>query len=806
MKILVCGFYNHNNFGDDCFVLALEKIFTGHEIIFTEIATIDQIKLENYEAIVVGGGDLINDFYGLKYTEILMNYSGYKIAIGVGVSFEECIYRKYILAFDDIVLRSTVDLRRLTMMMGSLHSHYLPDLVFSLDIEAPTRILSDKNIGIFLVGSMMDNNSLLFTILRITNWLASKGYILHLIPMYNENDVKNTDVDINNHVFSVSRQYSDNIVVHHKYEHDEYVKVVSQLDFAICVRFHAHVYCTILGIPFLSIPLTRKVELYNSELPSSAYNPINVIKDSNYNLLAIDVTDAKKKFNYIVENKNKIREDLIYNAKFCKSLYKHNKLQSLVINRKKRSTQPLHVIITDPEDIYIKYRDAFLIRGINPAIDNPLDLLSQNTINSLADLLCYDITLDTANEYSYGTRINFTSSLNKLRDMIYYIYADYKSKYKPPKINMNYIKQDSFNGLHRAGWSYSIGPLYCFSDEHGVFLDTYGDRTFGWASDILCSSGILPYTNYWIGFFHHTFEQEFSNNNCEEIFKSEVFRASLKLCKGIFCLTEYLADLFRKRLSDIGFGDIIVNSLHHPTIFVSHLFDFDKFKLNENRKLINVGSWYRNPVTIFRLGEIKSDIVTYNSLRGKRMDSNFCPNEVKVKIVDGKLNSMNNIWTQYYIKYINSQCDQYSSQKYNFLMTILSNLEEIDLRSYNGEDLLMDFLDRVNILDGLPNEEYDKLFVDNIVFLDLVDSSTVNTILEVIVRKTPIVVNKIAPTIELLGENYPLFYTNIEEIYNLLNFDKIKEAHDYMKQLNDNIYRIDHFVESFTQSEIYQNI
>src|SRR5690606_527170 len=182
----------------------------------------------------------------------------------------------------------------------------------------------------------------------------------------------------------------------------------------------------------------------------------------------------------------------------------------------------------------------------------------------IADELCYEITKDPANEYIYGTRINLENKLNLLRDMIFYIYHDYTSKISYPKININYMKQDSFRGLHRAGWQYAIDSLHCLSDDYGVLLDTYVDRTFGWASNVLQKSGLIPYTNNWIGFIHHTFDTEYSKNNCTELFSNSNFINSLSLCKGLYCLTEYLAKLIRNKLKELGY-DINVNVLNHPT-------------------------------------------------------------------------------------------------------------------------------------------------------------------------------------------------------------------------------------------------
>ena len=58
-------------------------------------------------------------------------------------------------------------------------------------------------------------------------------------------------------------------------------------------------------------------------------------------------------------------------------------------------------------------------------------------------------------------------------------------------------------------------------------------------------------------------------------------------------------------------------------------------------------------------------------------------------------------------------------------------------------------------------KEYDQLLEKNIVFIELIDASANNTILECIVRNTPIIVNKIEPVVEYLGDDYPLYFENL---------------------------------------------
>jgi hypothetical protein len=105
----------------------------------------------------------------------------------------------------------------------------------------------------------------------------------------------------------------------------------------------------------------------------------------------------------------------------------------------------------------------------------------------------------------------------------------------------------------------------------------------------------------------------------------------------------------------------------------------------------------------------------------------------------------------------------------------------------------------VDIIEHLSNDDYDDLLTKNIVFLHLVDASTVNTILECIVRNTPIIVNKNKAVVELLGEKYPLYYEDNKymnrEIYKLLSDTKnIKAAYKYLLNMDKEKFSIEYFM------------
>jgi hypothetical protein len=75
-----------------------------------------------------------------------------------------------------------------------------------------------------------------------------------------------------------------------------------------------------------------------------------------------------------------------------------------------------------------------------------------------------------------------------------------------------------------------------------------------------------------------------------------------------------------------------------------------------------------------------------------------------------------------------------------------------------------------------------------------VDASAINTLIECIVRNTPILINKIPSVVELLGNDYPLYYENNIDVYHILSdATNIKKAYYYIK----NISKTDFYIETF---------
>tara|TARA_R100000908_G_scaffold64981_1_gene51018 strand:- start:6598 stop:7014 length:417 start_codon:yes stop_codon:yes gene_type:complete len=91
----------------------------------------------------------------------------------------------------------------------------------------------------------------------------------------------------------------------------------------------------------------------------------------------------------------------------------------------------------------------------------------------------------------------------------------------------------------------------------------------------------------------------------------------------------------------------------------------------------------------------------------------------------------------------------------------------------------------VEILDWLSHNDYDDILTSGIVFLDLYDSSANNAVIECIARNTPLLVNKHPAVVEYCGEDYPLYFENLDHAASILyDKDLIISAHEYLKNMD----------------------
>lgn len=304
-------------------------------------------------------------------------------------------------------------------------------------------------------------------------------------------------------------------------------------------------------------------------------------------------------------------------------------------------------------------------------------------------------------------------------------------------------------GKHRSGWGYVVNCLSSLHDNRGIFVDTFLEKKFFWGTDPGdAKNNPEPYTEPWIGFIHCPVDAPtwfLYEQTPQKIFETSLWQQSLLYCKGIFCLSNHQKQWLQEKLN------VPVSNLIHPTEFPELKFSMDNFLGNKHKKIVQIGWWLR-----------KLNSIYYLPVRS-----------FEKAILPGQNPSITEISKQ---------------EKKNFLLT--PNLHSVESIRY------------------LSNEEYDRLLAENIIYIELYDSVANNTIIECIVRNTPILVNPLPSVVEYLGEDYPFYFTSKKEAAEKAeDFSLIEKTHDYLK--NHSIKRkltSDYFIASILNSEVYRSI
>lgn len=784
INIIIVGYYNKNNFGDDLFLELAKKIFSKYSTLNCRYMGLDNIGPDNIEEtcnfcdkIILFGGETINDYFLDKLIYIrdygISNLKKYIPIYGIGVSCN-ADYNQILLKadiFDYLILRNKKDYEFFSKRFSLNMCKYIPDIVFLKKKIVSYNFWSkptNKRVGFFLsqtaVSNLNNNQTDIYykSIISIINYWTYKGRDVCLFPMCCGDSKNEDDRIINYDIYNkLNNKEREHVIIFSKNE--LIIENMATLEFSVCWRFHAHVLSISYGIPFLSISKTPKV--------------INLLVDNNLEELMYHDKNLVQGINYIITNKCSLKEKLLnlYNNNLQECIFYKNPMNYLNLEK---HNSPFYV------NIYSKFN--IILSQINLYY---LLKFSTNDFDYNASLLLYLTIGHTKSPYHWGLSKKLSTGItihNLANDIKWLIFEEMKSSSKsvyykllnylnlgsvfyPIRndrcLNIYHYEQNDMKDIHRSGWQYVINNIesqLTTFDPRAVFCDLYLDRTFHWNYELNTKMGIIPYNKFWIGFIHHTTLTGYTDYNVIELFKKPNFLESLKYCRGLYVLSQYLQEEIKKNIDALQL-DIIVEKLYHPTEFIldKNCFSISKFLNNKKRKIIQIGAWYRDITYIYKLN-LGNNILGLAkcALIGANMDSHY--NSIK-------------------------SSEQISRDKI-------------------VREKIVTFSD-VTIINKLLNFEYDILLSENIVSINLLDCSAANTIIECIVRNTPILINKLPAIVEYLGKDYPFYYENIVDAGNKANnIDMIKKTHAYLKSMDKTKLKIETFINDFKMSKIYQNI
>ena len=880
-KVLVLGYYDRGNLGDDVFAYVFDKFLkqyttnpkssTQLEIQY-EIKNIDDVNEISVDTdlILFGGGDLINDYFIHKLKNINTPKICPTYAVGIGIPYPGLIDEGYLDIFDVIIHRNKPDHEKLVNRYGEHRVKHLPDLSYLLTrfpnkkrsrshshTSANVRVHKDpKRIGICLAKpiyypgdpekykSIIENFATFFVRIasikqtRNNKWfpcissnseIEDPEYELIFLPFCTGKNKDQNDTQINQDVFEQIKDYGtfDNVLVQDTpIDIDNIIDVFNNFDYTVCTRFHAHVFSAMCNVPMLSVYSSRKVEHLLEELNLTDYGyKMEVDKELLYPIeLNNDVLMSK--FQHLVNNRQNIIHDLTsYN------LINQERIENLMVTLQNLVYYPIHYYL--PFEIHkigteksheilhciLKYFDVTIDSDLN-GIDREGfigEVMERANIyptdenkSTIGQIMSFVLTRNKITYYNFGISENIFSPKYNLVESCKWIIEDYQQKHSSElqynnltnrvpfenrKLNMNFMVQHGLKGYHRSGWSYVLKNFQRLhsNNEQAPIFDAYLDKTFGWDYDFLTRIGFLPYMRNWVGVLHHTPNEEYSEHNLVEVFQKPLFQESLKYCKMLIVFSDYLKEWVVRQLKDNEHVTKIPNivMLYHPTQLIDGCLHFSKHKYlhNRDKKVIHIGAWLRNTYKIYELNVPKR--YRKCALKGKAMDNYFIKDELIDCICDNIVNCVNQEKT----------CEEYC------VGIISRDTKKVNKYVVGLIDMIRRNHESVEIIERVTNETYDKLLSQNVVFINLMDASAVNTVLECIVRSTPILINRVPAVEEYLGKDYPLYYESLEEATKLLQNDiGILSAHNYLKSMDKTKFSIIECVKMLISSEAYITI
>ena len=505
--LYVVGYYNHNNFGDQQYQISFKNLFKTEEIEFIDCDKIDKQEIKDNDIIVVGGGDVINDYFLDNINKHFANKPNDIYAVSVGIPFLNIIIKTPIklLIFNKIFIRTQQDISILREYYKEIY--YLPDISYNV-IETPNSILSIRkkitnticfclSRNIYDINSIELYNNFVKNISHIISYLVCKKYKIILVPFNTNNDNSNeNDIYIQNDVMGLLtsnvKTHITNITTTQSI--GDIQQIFNECDIVVPMRFHAALFSIYLNTPFIPLITTRKL--------------INLMKDIDWDYKYILPVDNKfkptdlnmNKFVNILSDlldnyKKSIKHLTIVNKKFKKYYLRQNELilQILKENEKKKKIINDKIIIQNLTEVKIK----LIMDNLKKQFPLYPNIINEEERKICVQYISYQLTNNIDSQYNHGLLEKvFNPNYNYLLEWKWILTDVLENNDKNLKVNkriinnykstkyykINYINLYNNENIHRSGWDYVISNLmkYHSNDDKLPILDVYLDKTFHW--------------------------------------------------------------------------------------------------------------------------------------------------------------------------------------------------------------------------------------------------------------------------------------------------------------------------------------
>jgi polysaccharide pyruvyl transferase WcaK-like protein len=576
-RILIIGFYGSSNLGDVMFVDVLSQLLQswGHVLKFQN--PYEPFLFNDYDCILFGGGDTLNDYFISPIIETLRNQLGNNTflwppiyGIGLGCPYTSYVDTGTLDIFSSLSIRNKNDADVISHRLGDRWVCSSTDLACLLP-KVEKYNMKTRRIGVVVARpihearglSVLDN-----VIMRLKKLRELYDVIVLIDFNTNLNNPRECDYYSHIEVAQLIRRHLCCNVEHINtvYSANEIVNFFTGLDLILGMRFHSVILAAVANVPVIPLNESPKMIKLVDTLGLSTDDSIDKAK-CNTELIRKHLDDGKP----------------------------------VLINHLKYVTSRLPRRKSDPQWIYINWNEI-----IGKALTTYRGLIQcAKSSEEQAGVICYAATGEFSTPYEYGLcekiKAGVVDPYNAIED-VKWIVRDFvgRRKSRDDHINIQGIQfirnYRAGNDVHVKGWGWCMRGLQNFVREYkyeNCIFDDFLDATMIWESKTRAIVGQLPYRSPWCGVIHHPFENKIKNN-ADVLVTNPLFLESLPHCRFLIVFSEHLAKQIKQR---IPFARIHV--IGHPKEMGNVFWDINKFL--EKPRLVQIGGFLRDPMGIYKL-------------------------------------------------------------------------------------------------------------------------------------------------------------------------------------------------------------
>ena len=362
-----------------------------------------------------------------------------------------------------------------------------------------------------------------------------------------------------------------------------------------------------------------------------------------------------------------------------------------------------------------------------------------------------------------------------------------------------------------SGWNYvttHMTALAAGMSSALLYLDLFLDRSFLWRLPLDGSD--LPHRNSaWFGIIHHP---PGVPNSCDHLFNSVQFQEALENCVSLIVFSEALQlhvqtllqlwDLCHRKGPERRIP--YVHFVHHPVnVDLLATFRSPESTWTPRRRLLHIGHHGRDIERFYRLACPGFEkVILTNSLH---VPDHVC---VGTKDANGDANgNAGNAKVNATRNSMDTVVDLERSRAFHPSPAVLgSGGVNVKMKMKRGSVAYSwgCFHQPCRALPRLSRKQYTSAMNAGIVYIHLVDASAVNTLLECIVMRTPVFINRIPAIEDVLGMTYPLYANSEQEVADVLGSDdlryRIDQTVDYLSRLDLSRFNIRHIEDIVTET------